>query len=63
MRDSSCVLSLQEKTMQTAITSIREAIKKEFDNESTGHDWHHIERVTQLALQISETEGGNKEVI
>ena len=49
--------------MQTAITSIREAIKKEFDNESTGHDWHHIERVTQLALQISETEGGNKEVI
>jgi uncharacterized protein len=49
--------------MQTALTSIREAIKKEFDNESTGHDWYHIERVTQLALQISATEGGNKDVI
>ena len=49
--------------MQTAITSIREAIKKEFDQEATGHDWYHIERVTKLALQISATEGGNKEVI
>lgn len=63
MRDSSCVLSLQEKSMRRALTSIRKAIKKEFDNESTGHDWHHIERVTQISLQISETEGGNKEVI
>jgi uncharacterized protein len=49
--------------MQTALTSIREAIKKQFDHESTGHDWYHIERVTQLALQISATEGGNKDVI
>jgi uncharacterized protein len=49
--------------MQAALTSIREAIKKQFDQESTGHDWYHIERVTQLALQISATEGGNKDVI
>jgi len=49
--------------MQSAITSIREAIKTKFDNEATGHDWYHIQRVTNLALHIQETEGGNRHVV
>jgi len=34
-----------------------------FANESTGHDWWHINRVRNLALKIGETEGGNLFII
>lgn len=36
---------------------------EKFSNEGTGHDWHHILRVTNNALLISDTEGGDKTVI
>jgi uncharacterized protein len=49
--------------MQTAVESIRVLVKSQFELESTGHDWYHIERITAMALRISETEGGEKEVI
>jgi uncharacterized protein len=49
--------------MHTAISAIRTIVKHQFSEESTGHDWHHIERVTQLALRIGKQEGGDLTVI
>lgn len=34
-------------------------IKQHFEGEGSGHDWWHIYRVRNLALKISEQEGGN----
>ncbi len=38
-------------------------IKKKFENEGTGHDWFHIQRVMRQARFIHSKEGGDKEVI
>ncbi len=38
-------------------------IKGQFENDATGHDWHHIMRVYNTACYIQTIEGGNKEVI
>lgn len=38
-------------------------IKKYFANDSTGHDWWHIFRVRNLALEIARTEGGNPFIV
>lgn len=38
-------------------------LKREFANESTGHDWFHIERVWKNAKQIAAAEGGDLFVI
>ena len=35
-------------------------IKEFFDGEGSGHDWWHIFRVRNLALKISELEGGDR---
>jgi len=45
------------------IEQIRQHVKNKFASEGTGHDWHHIERVTRNALLIAETEGGNLTLI
>ena len=49
--------------MHEKILKIEAAIKARFLVESTGHDWFHIDRVRKMALKISETEGGNREII
>jgi uncharacterized protein len=38
-------------------------IKAKSEAESSGHDWHHIRRVWQLARQIAQREGANQEVV
>lgn len=38
-------------------------IKQHFENEGSGHDWWHISRVRNLALNISEQEGGDAYII
>jgi uncharacterized protein len=38
-------------------------LKREFADESTGHDWFHLERVWKNAKQIAATEGGDLFVI
>jgi uncharacterized protein len=37
-------------------------VKARFLTESSGHDWHHINRVWKLARQIAVQEGANQEV-
>lgn len=38
-------------------------IKNNFENDFSGHDWHHIERVHSNALKIQQKEGGDFEVV
>lgn len=41
------------------ISQLADELRAEFANESTGHDWFHIERVWKNARYICEKEGGN----
>jgi uncharacterized protein len=38
---------------------LRAAVQSYYHNEGTGHDWHHIRRVRDMALRIAKVEGGN----
>lgn len=42
---------------------IIERIQSQFEGDSSGHDWHHIERVYKMSLHIWESEGGDREII
>lgn len=44
-------------------TEIVLEIKSNFQQDFSGHDWHHIERVHANAMKIQEREGGNKDVV
>lgn len=41
---------------------VAEQVKAKFFEESSGHDWHHINRVRKLAWQIVGQEDANQEV-
>lgn len=42
---------------------ISNEIKQQFANDSSGHDWFHIERVYKNTLLIQKKEGGNAEIV
>ncbi len=44
------------------VARVAEHVKAKFLAESSGHDWHHINRVWRLARRIAEKEGANQEV-
>ncbi len=48
---------------QKTIEALTEHIKTHFTGESTGHDWHHIARVRNMALHLQKAEGGDRFVI
>jgi uncharacterized protein len=48
--------------MQNLVDRVAARIKAQFAGESSGHDWHHINRVWQLTRQIAEQEGANREI-
>lgn len=50
-------------TRKQQVQKTEEYIRKKFRNDSTGHDWWHIFRVRNMALQIAEKEGGNRFLI
>ncbi|MGD6992055.1 HD domain-containing protein [Sutcliffiella horikoshii] len=41
------------------INKVEEYVESIFNNDSTGHDWFHIQRVRRLALHIGEKEKAN----
>ncbi|HIP36636.1 MAG TPA: HD domain-containing protein [Crocinitomix sp.] len=41
------------------IDDVKQSIKTQFENDSSGHDWFHIERVWKLAKQIALKEKAN----
>jgi uncharacterized protein len=45
------------------VARVAEHIKTKFLAESSGHDWHHINRVWQLATQIAAREGADQQVV
>lgn len=45
------------------VDRIIDKIKVQFEGEATGHDWHHIMRVYNMAGHIQQSEGGDKEVV
>ena len=44
---------------KTLIDNIERVVKGLFQNEGTGHDWHHIDRVRRTALSLAAVEGGD----
>lgn len=49
--------------MTELVSKVAEYIKKEFQGESSGHDWWHIYRVWQLSKYIAEKEDCNLEIV
>ena len=48
--------------MQNLVDRVAAQIKAKFLAESSGHDWHHINRVWQLTRQIAAQEGADREI-
>ncbi|ERJ13539.1 HD domain-containing protein [Haloplasma contractile] len=46
-------------TQNQVIDQIRQFVKQKLDNEGTGHDWWHIERVYNLAIALAKREGAD----
>ena len=45
------------------VENIINEIKGQFVNDTSGHDWHHINRVLNISRYLQSKEGGNIEVI
>ncbi|NTV11176.1 MAG: HD domain-containing protein [Zoogloea sp.] len=51
-----------EENALSLVERVAEHIKARFQSESSGHDWHHIQRVWTLARQIAAREGADQEI-
>ncbi len=49
--------------MNATIQKTEQWVKKQLLNESTGHDWYHIDRVTKLANHIAQAENGDRFIV
>lgn len=49
--------------MDKILEQLEQQILESFEEESSGHDIHHLRRVQRLALRIQEQEGGDRMVI
>jgi len=54
---------LFEPFENTMLKRTEDNIRNYFENEGSGHDWWHIHRVRNMALKLSENEGGDKFII
>lgn len=45
------------------VKTIIEHVKNQFESDTTGHDWFHIERVYKMACHLHTKEGGDLEII
>tara|TARA_B110000285_G_scaffold202510_1_gene237884 strand:+ start:6371 stop:7021 length:651 start_codon:yes stop_codon:yes gene_type:complete len=45
------------------VENIINEIKGQFENDTSGHDWHHINRVLNISRYLHSIEGGDLEVI
>lgn len=45
------------------VKTIHEHVKNQFETDTTGHDWFHIERVYKMACHLQTKEGGDLEII
>ncbi|MEM3402988.1 MAG: HD domain-containing protein [Nitrososphaeria archaeon] len=42
---------------------VKEYVRSHFVDDASGHDWHHIERVYNMALKIAEKEGADRTIV
>ncbi|MFT7345443.1 MAG: hypothetical protein ACI9XP_002038 [Lentimonas sp.] len=49
--------------MEELLLKIENHVKKVFEIDATGHDWHHIDRVRKLALEIGKKEGADLQIV
>lgn len=49
--------------MRNYIEKIKNELIKSFNNDYSGHDFEHLERVMNMALFLQKFEGGNKKII
>lgn len=54
---------LTEEQEARWISLTQQHIRTGFTGESSGHDWHHVERVWKTAIRIAVVEGGYRPVI
>ncbi len=52
-----------KETMEALIEKIRELMQQQFSADSSGHDWHHVERVYKMSMYLQQREGGDKDLI
>jgi uncharacterized protein len=52
----------EESSMTNLVDRVAGQVKARFLAESSGHDWHHINRVWRLTRQIAAEEGANLQV-
>ena len=45
------------------VKAVERKIQSQFDGDSSGHDWHHIQRVLRVSRYIHQFEGGDLETI
>jgi uncharacterized protein len=45
------------------IEKVEQVVKELLQNDASGHDWYHIDRVRKIALKIQHVEGGNRFII
>jgi uncharacterized protein len=44
---------------KTFIAALEAGVKARFNGEATGHDWYHINRVRETAIELARAEGAN----
>ena len=49
--------------MSELIDQVKQHVIDVFSADTTGHDWHHIERVYNMACYIQEQEGGDRDIV
>lgn len=49
--------------MQHLIEKIKALMQKQFSEDTSGHDWYHVERVYKMALFLQSKEGGDRNQI
>ena len=49
--------------MNKLFSALREAIEPQFQNDVTGHDMNHIDRVVNMSRFLQKQEGGDLELI
>ena len=54
---------VKNREQERIISGTEVFARKEMEKDSSGHDWWHIYRVRNLALKISESEGGDRFLI
>lgn len=54
---------IEDSELDQYVLPLRKKVRDMFSGEGSGHDFYHLDRVSNLALRIQKAEGGNRAVI